>query len=308
MEPRAERFRDMVEGHGWRGRLVPVEHIADLRHAVCGPYEQGLLDEALYREGLRFFSFDRPAEFPGARSIAVVAVPAPQVRLHFTWRGRRTPVIVPPTYVGYAKRTAAVLAVLGAWLEGEGHRLTKAMLPLKTLAVRSGLAEYGRNNIVYVQGMGSFLQLVGAFTDLPGDGDPWREPKALDRCGACVACLRHCPTGAITEARFLLHAEECLTYHNESAGELPGWIDPAWHHCLVGCLRCQAVCPENGAFRDRFEEGAEFTEEETALLAGRVPLERLPAGTAAKVAGLEIHEAFPILCRNLSLLLGRESC
>jgi len=307
VEPKSERFRDMVEGNGWRGRLVPVDAIADLRDAVCDPYEQGLLDEALYREGLRFFSFDRPAEFPGARSIAVVAVPAPQVRLHFTWQGRRTAVVVPPTYVGYAKRTAVVLAVLGAWLEGEGGRLVKAMLPLKTLAVRSGLAEYGRNNIVYVQGMGSFLQLVGAFTDLPGDGGPWREPKALDRCGSCVACLRRCPTGAITEGRFLLHAEDCLTYHNESAEDIPGWIDPSWHHSLVGCLRCQTICPENIAFRDRFEEGAEFTEEETALLAGRVPLERLPAETAAKVAGLELNEAFPVLCRNLSLLLGRES-
>jgi epoxyqueuosine reductase len=38
-----------------------------------------------------------------------------------------------------------------------------SLLPLKSLAVRSGLAAYGRNNVCYVPGMGSFLELVGLY-------------------------------------------------------------------------------------------------------------------------------------------------
>jgi epoxyqueuosine reductase len=284
--------------------MVPIHHIADLQEAIRDRFERGLLDEALYREQLGFFSFDPPADLPGARSIVVVAVPTPQMRIVFRWHGEILPVVVPPTYVSYTPRTESVQAVLADWLREDGFRLAKPRLPLKTLAVRGGLAEYGRNNICYVPGMGSFLQLVGCFSDLPCEDDPWREPKALDRCESCVACLRICPTGAIGDDRFLLRAERCLTYHNEAAGDFPGWIDPSWHHCLIGCMRCQAVCPENRAVVKCFEDRVEFSEQETALLIQRVPLDRLPAETAAKLQSLEINEDYRLLCRNLSMIVG----
>jgi epoxyqueuosine reductase len=296
---------DMIEERGWRGRIVPIGRLADLQKAIRSGYESGLIDETVYREQLGFLSFDPPADLPGARSIIVVAVPTPQMRVVFRWKGEGVPLIVPPTYVSYTPRTKSVLADLAAWLQQEGYRLTKTRLPLKTLAARSGLSEYGRNNICYVPGMGSFLQFMGAFSDLPCDGDPWREPKALDRCESCVACLRRCPTGAIASDRFQLRVERCLTYHNEAASDFPSWIDPSWHHCLVGCMRCQTVCPENRAVLDWYEDRAEFSEEETALLIRRVPLDRLPAETAAKVKGLEINEDYQLLCRNLSMVIGR---
>jgi epoxyqueuosine reductase len=302
----AARLLAAIEERGWSGRIVPIPHLADLQEAIRGPYEAGLLDRALYHGQLSFFSFGSPSDLPEARSIIVAAVPTPQMRIVFHWRGAAHPVVVPPTYVSYTPRTASVQAALASWLGRDGYRLAKPALPLKTLAVRSGLAEYGRNNIGYVAGMGSFFQLVGAFSDLPCEYDPWREPKALDRCATCVACLRHCPTGAISADRFLLRAERCLTYHNEAAGDFQAWIDPSWHHCLIGCLRCQTACPENRAVAEWFEDRAEFSEQETALLLRRVPLDRLPADTAAKVRGLEINEEYRRLCRNLSMLLERE--
>jgi epoxyqueuosine reductase len=307
MKPRIERLFEMIEERGWKARIVPIGRLADLREAICGRYERGLLDAALYREQLGSFSFDPPEDLPGACSIVIVAVPTPQMRIVFHWQGERVPVIAPPTYVSYTPRTASVQAVLAAWLEQEGYGLAKPRLPLKTLAVRSGLADYGRNNICYVQGMGSFLQLVGAFLDLPCEDDLWREPKALDRCETCVACLRQCPTAAITNDRFLLRAERCLTYHNEAAGDFPGWIDPSWHHCLIGCLRCQTDCPENRAVREWFEDRAEFLEHETTLFLQRVPLDQLPVETAVKLRSLEINEDYRLLCRNLSMIIGRES-
>lgn len=190
---------------------------------------------------------------------------------------------------------------------GRGGDRAAPRLPLKTLAARSGLAQYGRNNICYVAGMGSFFQLVGAFSDLPAEDDAWGEPKALARCESCVACLRQGPTAASASDRFLLRAERCLTYHNEAAGGFPSWIHPSWHHCLIGCLRCQTACPENRTVRKWFEDRAEFSERETALLVRSVPFHELPAETAAKLRSLEINEDYRLLCRNLSMIIDRES-
>jgi epoxyqueuosine reductase len=226
------------------------------------------------------------------------------MRVTFNWQGKPVPVTLPPTYVSYTPRTDSVQAVLAGWLKDMGHRLAKPVLPLKTLAVASGLARYGRNNIVYVPGMGSFLQLVGAFSDLPCGADPWEEPRALDRCESCIACRRHCPSGAIKDDRFLLHVERCLTYHNEADADFPDWIDPSWHNCLIGCMRCQSVCPENKDVLGRFEDRGEFTEKETALFLERVPLDEFPAETVAKLKNLEINEDYRNLCRNLAMIVG----
>jgi epoxyqueuosine reductase len=307
MTPQVERLFHMIEERGWMGRIVPISHLADLQEAIGGRFEHGLLDEGLYRDQLSSFSFDPLSDLSDVQSIIIVAVPTPQMRIVFHWRGERVPMIVPPTYVSYTPRMESVQAILAAWLQHEGFRLAKPRLPLKTLAVRSGLACYGRNNICFVPSMGSFLQLVSAFSDLPCNDDPWREPKMLNRCESCVACLRLCPTGAITSDRFLIHAEHCLTYHNEAAVDFPSWIDPSWHHCLIGCMRCQTSCPENKAVLHWFEDRAEFSEEETALLVQRLPLDRLPAETAAKIKDLEINEEYRLLCRNLSMVIGREN-
>jgi epoxyqueuosine reductase len=250
-----------------------------------------------------FFSFDPPADLPGAKSIIIVAVPTPQMRIGFNWKGNPIAVTVPPTYVSYTPRTDNTINILTKWFNQEGYDLVKSQLPLKTLAAGSGLAKYGRNNICYVPGMGSFLQLVGAFSDLPCDVDPWREPQMLDRCKSCIACLKHCPTGAIAEDRFLLHAEICLTYINESANDFPGWINPSWHHCLVGCMRCQAICPENKEVIKWFEDRTEFSEEETIYFIQNVPLDQLPADTLVKLKSLQINEDYRFLCRNLSMLI-----
>jgi len=308
MTQTAERLMNMIEERGWKGRIVSINHLDDLEGAIRDRYKCGFLDETLYRDQLSFFSFEPPGDLPDARSIIVVALPVPQTRTIFHWKGAPLAVIVPPTYVGYSTTTARVQAVLASWLEREGYKVAIPQLPLKTLAVYSGLAEYGRNNICYVAGMGSFLQLVGAFSDLPCSEDSWREPRMLQQCESCVACLRCCPSGAIAQDRFLLHAEDCLTYHNEGAGEFPAWIHSSWHHCLVGCMKCQSVCSENKAVSKWFDDRVEFSEYETVCFVARVPFDQLPRETAAKLRSLEINEDYQILCRNLSMLVNRATC
>jgi epoxyqueuosine reductase len=300
-----ERWMSQAAERGWKGRMVPISHLGDLEREIRTRYECGLLDAKLCHDYLSWFSFEPPADLPAASSIMVVALPVPQTRTVFHWRGDRLAILVPPTYAGYSETTELVRAALTSWIEREGYRVAASRLPLKTLAAWSGLVEYGRNNICYVAGMGSFLQLVGAFSDLPCSEDAWSMPRMLRRCDTCVACLRCCPSGAISQQRFLLHAESCLTYHNEAAADFPDWIHPSWHHCLIGCMKCQSGCPENKAFLTRFEDRAEFSEDETACLVGGVPFDELPPETASKLQSLQLNEDYRILCRNLSMLVNR---
>jgi len=298
-----EGLLSMVEEYGWKGRIVPIRHLADLREAILKRYSEGLIDKEFYRNQLGFLNFDLPSSLPNAVSVLIVAVPTPQMRIVFNWEGRSVPVIIPPTYVSYTRRTTSVQKTLAERIAKEGYHLVNAQLPLKTLAVCSGLAKYGRNNICYVNTMGSFLQLVGAFTDVPCKDDPWHEPQAMSRCQSCVACLHICPTKAISHERFLIHAEKCLTYHNEAPGDLPEWINPSWHHCLFGCMRCQTICPENKSKLDWIEDRAEFSETETTFLLRNLPFSDLPVEAASRIESLQINEKFQPLCRNLAMVL-----
>jgi len=300
----AHKLMQHFAAQGWAGRIVPIEHLSDLEERIVGSGLRGLIDDEFYRERLSGFAFRAPPELQNPRSIIIFAIPVPEVHTIFHWKGDRFPAILPPTYVGYRATSERVRAGLGAILGQEGYEVTKADLPLKTLAVCSGLAEYGRNNISYLPGMGSFFQLVGALSDLPSPGDPWGSLRMMERCEACMACLHACPTGAIAQDRFLLHAERCITFHNERSAAFPAWIDPAWHTCLLGCMRCQSACPENRGVLSWVEEREEFSEEETRLLLACAPLETLPTSAVERLRRLDILDDLPIFARNLSVLLN----
>jgi epoxyqueuosine reductase len=295
-----------LEERGYAGRIVPIHHLSDLREGIEGPHERGLVDEAVYQEYLAALRFELPASLPDVRSLIVVAVPQSAVQFTFRWGEKPAPLFVPPTYLESQHVDKQVEDVLAETLHREGHRLAPALVPKKLLAVRSGLAAYGRNNISYVDGMGSFHRLATFYSDLPCPEDTWREPSMMETCQNCSACRQKCPTGAITAERFLLHAERCITFHNEKPADapFPAWMDPSGHNCLVGCMTCQRVCPQNKDLRS-MEEEAEFSQEETALLLQGLALDQLPAETAEKLERSGLASYLDVLPRNLAALLDQ---
>jgi epoxyqueuosine reductase len=299
-----EELFDRLGERGYRGRIVSIQYLGDLQEEIEGHVRQGFLDQELYQSYLAGFTFSPPDSLPEARSMIVIAVPQPQIRVTFTWDGEPLRCVIPPTYPE-REMDNRVRELLRQILELAGYHLAWALLPKKLLAVRSGLAAYGKSNISYVPGMGSFHGLVAVYSDLPAPEDDWRESGVMAACQNCSACRQHCPTGAITADRFLLHAERCLSFHNEKPGDVPfaAWIDPSWHNCLVGCLHCQRVCPENRHVWNWVEEGAEFSQVETALLLEGVPKEQLPAATVEKMERLGMEGSADTLPRNLNVLL-----
>jgi epoxyqueuosine reductase len=183
-------------------RIVSAEHRDDLKREIEAAYAFGLLSDFIFRSYTRIFDCPLPDDCSGARSLIVGALPHPQSSVAFTSRGLRFTVLVPPSYIRYWELTRNAEALLNERLAPQGHWARFARVPQKALAVRSGLARYGRNNITYVPGLGSFHMLVSYYSSLPCEQDEWGEPRLLERCESCTACRRACPTGAIPEDRF----------------------------------------------------------------------------------------------------------
>ena len=301
-----QKMLSQLKERGYEGRVVSAERLPGLQEGIEGPHRQGLLDEELYQAYLAGFEFNPPDNLPEARSLVVVAVPHPQTQITFTWHGEPVPVVVPPTYLHGEEADQQVEDLLVDALSTAGYRVARATVPKKLLSVRSGLGRYGRNNVSYVPDMGSFHRLVAFHSDLPCPDDDWSEPQMLEKCQTCRACLRGCPTGAISMERFLVQAGRCLTFHNEKPGDVPfpSWISPSAHNCLVGCLRCQRVCPENKGVVEWIEDGESFSEDETAEILEGVPSDRLAASIVEKLQRSDLIGYLEVLPRNLRAFLS----
>ncbi|MCP5103238.1 MAG: hypothetical protein GY950_07665 [bacterium] len=292
-----------LEDAGFKGRAASIDHLHELEKEIAHLRDRHTVDETFYRERLTNFRFSVPETLPGARSIIIIAAPQPISQLTFFWNNREYKVIVPPTYSSETDRQAHHR--LMEILEPRGFRAVKARLPEKILATRSGLALYGKNNITYVEGMGSFHRPAAFFTDAPLPEEYWGEPRVMERCQKCSACEKKCPTGAIAPDRFLLYGEKCLTFFNESERPFPGWLDVSVFHCLIGCMICQNVCPINKSFFQGIFHAATFSEEETAVLLENRPESQLPPGLLAKLEPTGLLEEYTVLSRNLAVLFSR---
>jgi epoxyqueuosine reductase len=296
----AELICSKLEEKGYCGIVLPIEHVAQLKYEMEECNSQGKLDSVFYEKRLTYFEFDVTTRLPRACSIILTAAPQPQRKVTFRFNQHTYSAVIPPTY--YADTDDQISHILENILSSNDYQLYPAALPLKLLAVCSGMAEYGKNNIAYVQGLGSFVRLKAFVSNVPADRRDWLEPRVMKECDMCKACLNECPTRAIVPDRFLIHAERCITFFNEESEEFPEWIKPSWHNSLIGCMKCQLVCPVNKRFAKWVEEGESFNEAETELILNGVPPDRIPPETARKLNRGYMLEYLDVLPRNLRAL------
>lgn len=299
-----QSWQEWAAARGYRMACADPGMLAGIRSALERRRERGEIDEAFYREHLAGFPWlaDLGARRP--RTLIVLAVPRPAHVLVFETAEGPLEALVPPTYHQYSPTGARIGEELWLDLLGDEFRLWALPAPLKPVAASLGLAWYGRNNVTYVKGLGSYHQLVGFLTDaaLGPPADPV-EPAPMPACKRCVACREACPTGAIVEDRFLLRAERCLTLLNEMPGEWPDWLPISAHHCLVGCLACQRACPVNKGKLRQFTLAGRFGLEETACIldpeGARSPLWD---GIVRKLAAAGLSGYAAVIGRNLRAL------
>ncbi len=113
----------------------------------------------------------------------------------------------------------------------------------RDLAYSAGIGFIGKNNMLIVPGIGSYIFLAEIFTS---SYIPFPEQKPmLSQCGSCDKCVKACPTGALIAA-YNFDARNCLSYLTiEYKGDLPYRIGDKMLPFFYGCDKCQSVCPFN---------------------------------------------------------------
>jgi len=292
-----------------KARTLSVRHFPELQ-AYMDSLKRGnrLSHNATYRGYIATKKFVVPEKFPTATSLVIFAVSSPMLSFDVLYRGRRYPIVISPQYFDDGITLKGLEAAVRKHVVPDpSARLELAQnLHLKLLAARSGLGRYGRNNICFVEGLGTFAALFAYLTDAPGLEDSWQEAAMLEACRDCSICYGICPSNAIRREDFVIDAGRCITLYNEVDGAFPNWVLPSMHNALMGCMKCQTGCPENQKVGCTVMTGEEIDEEETAKILEGKPDDRLLESLGRKLRGFPPatdRAQFPILTRNLKGLL-----
>jgi epoxyqueuosine reductase len=294
----------------YKYRILSVNRFPDLQNE----YDRSrnniqLSGNKTFRNQIAPLNFKLPSDFQGAKSIVVLAAFAKPAYANFRLDGKSYRVVVPFQY--YSEEMSAENLkniVQKDIIKTPGRRVVEIsqQVPLKLLAGRSALGRYARNNLIFVDGMGSYNLLYAFLTDHPFANDNWSELTVMDECNHCHSCDRVCPTYCISRESFFINIDKCITLYNEHAGEFPNWIPRSAHHALMGCMKCQYACPANEGLEEVSGTLGDISEDETRKILQGIPDDALFKSLRQKLRQLPTSnskELFPILTRNLNVLI-----
>jgi len=295
---RQDNFDQALKSRNFHYRTIKVTHVTEVLSNIDAKLASKKISPVLYDQYLKHFDTSVPDCLPHASSVIIVATAQYPIDVRLNWEGHQYSLLVPPTY-NY-RSDSKIETIFDQHLTENGFAYQRANLPLKLLATSSGLSQYGRNNISYIEGLGSYYRLSAYYTDYPNFQDHWGEPHALKQCKTCQICQKKCPTHAISGDQFLINANRCLTFFNELIDDIPTWIDANVHHCIMGCMICQKHCPVNKSLNDKIDFTCEFTQEETRQIINN-PNEKLARETKAKLKKICMDDDLEIISRNIKI-------
>lgn len=153
---------------------------------------------------------------------------------------------------------AAIAMQVAAYIRALGYRATASMNDTALAipyAIKAGLGEYARNQMVITPEFGPRLRFSKIFTDMPLHPDAPRKIGVAAYCDGCTICADACPVKALP------FGEPSVT--NDQTSAIKGvrkWTSDAgkcfgfWASLQSDCAICMRVCPFNRDYarlRDR---------------------------------------------------------
>jgi epoxyqueuosine reductase len=300
----------------YRYKTISIEHLGDLQEDIDKLRREGKLsDNETYRSYIDTKKFKVPENFPDAKSIVILAVLSKLALVNFHLDDKKYEVMIPPNYYDNGTTFKDFENIIqNEIIKEPGYKIEYTnKLHVKLLAVRSGLGEYGRNNISYVDSWGSMINLFAYFTNFQFEEDNWTDIKMMDQCKNCQICIKNCPTGAIptlSDENFVINAGKCISVYNEIEGIIPNWIPPDAHNALIGCMRCQKPCPGNRETIKMTERLEDITKNETKALLEEQIDEEIVNSLSKKLKMFSppnVKKDLLVLKRNLEVLIRQKS-
>jgi epoxyqueuosine reductase QueG len=147
---------------------------------------------------------------------------------------------------------AAIVMQLAAYIRNLGYQAVPSMNDTALVipyALKAGLGEYARNQLVITPEFGPRLRLSKIFTDLPLAHDPPRKLGIAEFCAICTKCADACPVKALpygppSDARPDRSAIKGVVKWTSDAAACFGF----WAKQASDCAICMRVCPFNRDF------------------------------------------------------------
>ncbi len=294
----------------YKYKTLSVDHLRELQEDIEKLKREGKLsDNEVYRSYIDNKDHRLPEDFPNAKSIIVMAISTRLMFVNFHWNRKKHEIMIPPQYYDDGISLENIQNTIHKKIIKEpGYKVVRAKkILLKRLAVRSGLGSYGRNNLCFVEGMGSYITLYAFYTDYKFEEDHWHGVRMLDNCKPCRLCVKQCPTEAISMRNFVIDVGRCIPLYNEVEGDFPKWIHRKAHNALMGCMMCQLHCPANHDAYKLAGRLEDVTEEETRKVLNGTPDEKTLESLSKKLRGFypaSSNDHFPVFTRNLRVLIG----
>lgn len=297
--------QDQIPALEYKFRTFSVEHVAEVKEWFDKlKSENKLSDNKTFRSYIDNFRFNPEEIMPGAKSLIILSIPQRLTSLILNYKRKKYEILIPTGYIDDGIKADDIKNhVMTNIVKDSSRKLEqKVRLPLKTLGAKSGLTKYGKNNISYVDGYGSYHDLWGFYTDQVLE-DNWGQMNMLRECNGCSICINSCPTKCFRSDNFVIDIGKCISLYNEQKLPIPSWIDPKAHNAAVGCLKCQYECPANSIGKSNVFVMPELTHDETEFLLTCGKDEQIKKSVLDKLSSRFPYVNSPeYIARNLNLV------
>lgn len=171
-----------LKKHGSKCSILSAGHIPELEAEIDLLYKNSFIEEEFYKKYLNdYFDFSIAERQSSVQSLIIIATPSPPINIKFNVNGSFYKYKIPPMYTDKKIVNGNIKNITRRLFDNNGYNTIPVVLPKKLIAVHSGLAKFGKNNICYVQGMGSYNRITLFGSDLPWGNDSWQDLKILDQ-------------------------------------------------------------------------------------------------------------------------------